>query len=55
MTEQVNRDEFLIGKQRAGVVAQALKASRAMRIVKLTDKHIELNELNFHRKKILPD
>jgi len=52
MTEQINRDEFLIGKPGLEIT-QALRFQRALIIVDLTDKQIKLNQLVFHRKKIL--
>ncbi|HMX24180.1 MAG TPA: hypothetical protein PKC13_01040 [Blastocatellia bacterium] len=55
MAKQVDSHNFLIGKLGLGVITQALKAGDSLRIVKLADEQIELNELIFHRKKILPN
>jgi hypothetical protein len=53
MTKQIDRHNFLIGKLGLGVIAQALKTSGGLRIVKQADKQIELNELIFHCKKMV--
>ena len=54
VTEQIDGDQFLVSKHGLSVIAQALKTGRGLRIVDMTDKQIELNQLNFHDKKILP-
>ena len=43
MPEKPNRDEFLIGKIRLGIITRALKTSLGTSIVNLTDKQIKLN------------
>ena len=51
MSKAINRDQFLIGDSTwIGIIAQALKACAASRIVQVADKDIELNELDdgFH-------
>jgi hypothetical protein len=52
--EPVDSDQLLIGKPWLGVIAQALKTGFRAGIVNVADKQIELNQLIFHGKKILP-
>ncbi len=40
VTEEENSNQFLIGKNRCGIIAQALKTSRGTSIVSLTDTQI---------------
>lgn len=53
MSKEPNGEQFLIGEPRFGVIAQALKTSRGRSIVNLADKQVDLNQLIFHRKKII--
>ena len=55
MPKPIERNQFLIGAPTGiGIVAEALKTVMTPRIVHGADKHIKLNELNVHRKTILP-
>lgn len=54
LIEQVNGNEFLIRKGCFGIIAQALKTGFATGIVNVTDRLIQLDQLIFLGKKILP-
>ena len=54
VAEPIDGHQFLVSKGRLGVIAQALKTGLRMSIVEVTDKQIELNQLNFQGRTILP-
>ena len=43
MSEKPDTDEFLIGKSRLSIIAEALKTSGGTAIVNLTDKQIKFD------------
>ncbi len=51
---KVDRDKFLVGKLRLGVIARSLKTGFRLSKVNLANKHIELNPSILHCKNILP-
>ena len=55
MSEPIDRNQLLVADVSSlRIVTQALKTGSAPRIVHGADKHLELNQLNVHRKTILP-
>ncbi len=52
LSEQINGDDFLVGKTRLEIRA-ALKFQRTMTIVDVADQQIYVNELIFHKQKNL--
>jgi hypothetical protein len=53
VSKEPDGHEFLVSEERFSVITQALKTSHGRSIVNLADKQVDLNQLIFHRKKII--
>lgn len=53
MSKELNGQQLLVGKSWFGIIAQTLKTSFGRRILGLTDKQVDLNQLIFHKQENL--